>query len=163
MNSTYTLAFREQALAKVYSRGDRTVQSIATDLNMSHHTLKNWMKDENKTTQRSPTAEARRPNDWSAGERLRALLETHALDEQARHAWCREQGVYPEQLHTWRSEIEQGEISSSVLARRELRELKDQNKQLEHELKRKEKALAEAAALLVLQKKYQALWEDKDA
>ena len=42
------------------------------------------------------------------------------------------------------------------------RELKETNKQLERELKRKEKALAEAAALLVLQKKYQALWEDKD-
>jgi hypothetical protein len=42
------------------------------------------------------------------------------------------------------------------------RELKAENKQLARELKRKDKALAEAAALLVLQKKYQALWEEKD-
>ena len=69
--------------------------------------------------------------------------------------------MYPQQLQAWRQEIEQGERVPAA-ARGELRELKETNKQLERELKRKEKALAEAAALLVLQKKYQALWEDKD-
>ena len=47
--------------------------------------------------------------------------------------------------------------------REQLRQLKDTNKALTRELNRKEKALAEAAALLVLQKKYRALWEEKDA
>jgi transposase len=35
-------------------------------------------------------------------------------------------------------------------------------RELEKELRRKDKALAEAAALLVLQKKVQAIWGDAD-
>lgn len=163
MNTEYTPAFRAQALAKVFNRGTRNVQSIATELNMSYHTLKNWMREEKKKAPSLSERGARRPSDWSAAERLQALLDTHALDEAARNAWCREQGVYPQQLHAWRLEIEQGETPETGAARRELRELKEANQQLERELNRKEKALAEAAALLVLQKKYQALWADKDA
>jgi len=53
-------------------------------------------------------------------------------------------------------------VDGAVDNRSQLRELKDTNKALKRELNRKEKALAEAAALLVLQKKYQALWEEKD-
>ena len=163
MKTDYTPAFRTQALAKVFGRGTRTVQSVATELNMSYHTLKNWMREENKKARLSSEGGSRRPGDWSAGERLQALLDTHALDDTARNAWCREQGVYPQQLHAWRLEIEQGEAPDAAAARSELRELKAANQQLERELNRKEKALAEAAALLVLQKKYQALWVDKDA
>jgi hypothetical protein len=44
---------------------------------------------------------------------------------------------------------------------RELRTLKEENEQLKRELVRKEKALSEAAALLILQKKFRALWEDE--
>jgi hypothetical protein len=44
----------------------------------------------------------------------------------------------------------------------EVRKLKGELATLQRELNRKEKALSEAAALLVLQKKYQALWEDED-
>ena len=162
MKTEYTPSFREQALSKVFNRGTRTVQSIASDLNMSYHTLKNWMRDEKKNPQSMAESSSRRPSDWSTAERLQALLETYSLDEVSRNAWCRERGVYPQQLQAWRLEIEQGEKPSAGAARSELRELKEEKKQLERELKRKENALAEAAALLVLQKKYQALWEDKD-
>lgn len=163
MKTDYTPAFREQALSKVFNRGARNVQSVAAELHMSYHTLKNWMREEKKKTLSASEPGSRRPGDWSAAERLQALLETHAMDEVTRNSWCREHGVYPQQLQAWRLEIEQGETAPAAPARSELRELKEANKQLERELKRKEKALAEAAALLVLQKKYQALWEDKDA
>jgi transposase-like protein len=162
MKTTYTESFREQALGKVYRRGERTVQSIATELNMSYHTLKNWMRAEKQHTQQSPEPGARRPAQWSNGERLQALLETHGLDEEARNGWCRAHGVYPQHLQTWRETIAQGDTTTSTAMRSELRELKEENQRLERELNRKNKALAEAAALLVLQKKYQALWEDKD-
>ena len=51
--------------------------------------------------------------------------------------------------------------SKAAPRNRELRALKDENDQLKRELVRKEKALAEAAALLILQKKFRALWEDE--
>jgi hypothetical protein len=64
-------------------------------------------------------------------------------------------------LQAWRKAFEAGTPETAV-SRAEWRELKASHSALQRELKRKEKALAEAAALLVLQKKYQALWEEKD-
>jgi transposase-like protein len=163
MKASYTEAFREQALAKVYSRGHQTIDAIATELHISYHTLKTWMKTKTPPAMSSPIDRPRRPADWRAAERLQALLETQGFDENACHGWCREHGVYPHHLQSWRAEFERDESAATAATRQELRELKEQQKRLERELTRKDKALAEAAALLVLPKKYQALWEEKDA
>ncbi len=89
------------------------------------------------------------------------MLSTHAKDQQALSAYCRHNGIFTHHLKQWREDFESGSSSSQAhLA--ELRDLKSSHKSLQSELNRKEKALAEAAALLVLQKKFQALWEDKE-
>ena len=149
----YSNEFKEQALAKVYSRGQRTIQSIADELNLNIYTLKNWMK--NAATTSNP---AKRPQDWRPEERLLALQESHSLSGEALNAWCRERGVFTHQLAQWRTEFCTAVgTGSSREETQSLRHLKAENQRLERELKRKEKALAEAAALLVLQKKFQAL------
>jgi transposase-like protein len=157
----YTEAFRQQALAKVYSRGSRSVKSIAEELNINPWTLKNWMKSRKDPSVAHGSVE-KRPGDWSASERLEALMHTHAMDDAALAAWCRERGLFPHHLKQWRMQFESGRTTADTHAS-ELRELKRSVQALERDLGRKEKALAEAAALLVLQKKYQALWEEKDA
>ena len=162
MKTHYPDSFREQALVKVYSRGTQTIESIANELNISFHTLKTWMKTKKSTPIIAPSQRSRRPNDWSGAERLQALLDTQGLDDTARHRWCRERGIYPHHLQSWRDHFEQAQSNASASTHQQLKKLKDQQHRLERELKRKDKALAEAAALLVLQKKYQALWEDKD-
>ena len=155
----YTEAFRKQALGKVYTRGSRSVKAVAEELNMNPWTLKNWMKSHKDQSTRRHGAKTKRPIDWSPAERLELLLESHGLDEEALNAFCREKGIFRHHLQQWRAAFEAG---PSPAKPSELRELKDTNKALVRELTRKEKALAEAAALLVLQKKYQALWEEKD-
>jgi len=157
--TSYTEAFRKQALEKVYTRGRRTVKAVAEELNMNPWTLKNWMTSHKDQSTTKHGASTKRPNDWSPAERLDVLLESHGLNEEALNAFCREKGIFRHQLQQWRAAFETG---TSPVKSSELRELKDTNKALARELKRKEKALAEAAALLVLQKKYQTLWEDKD-
>ena len=152
----YTEAFREQALKKVYSRGDRTVKSVADELNMSHKTLGNWMRAQHRMAGSTPST-----LDKSLSERLNLLMESHGLAGEALNAFCREKGIFSHQLSHWREAFESGQTSAPD--RSALRELKETNKQLTRELTRKEKALAEAAALLVLQKKYQALWEEREA
>ena len=156
----YSESFRQQALEKVYTRDSRPIRSVADDLNMSYGTLRNWMKaDKNNSPARSGQR-SRRPKDWSLAERLQLLKESHGLDEEALNVLCREKGVFRHHLEQWQAAFVAG---GAVDNGAELRELKDTNKALRHELNRKEKALAEAAALLVLQKKYRALWEEKDA
>ena len=133
MKATYTGAFREQAVAKVYSRGDRTIRSMATELDVKYYTLKNWMK--RQTPHKPDAAEAaRRPQDWSAPERLQALCKTHGLDDDKLGAWCRHHGLYPHHLQAWRDAFEHGEGRSASAGRSEFRELKEENRQLEREL-----------------------------
>jgi transposase-like protein len=158
----YTEAFRKQALEKVYTRDSRSVKAVAEELSVNPWTLKNWMKTHKERSLSKDGATPKRPKDWSLAERLQLLLESHGMEEEALNAFCREQGIFRHHLQQWREAFETGTSLGLQANRSELRELKEANKGLRSELNRKEKALAEAAALLVLQKKYQALWEEKD-
>ena len=155
----YTESFRQQALEKVFSRGSNPIRVVAEDLNMSYGTLRNWMKADRNRVQTKNGLRSKRPQDWSLAERLQMLMESHGLDEEALSAFCREKGIFRHHLEQWQAAFVAG---GSVVNRAQLRELKDTNKALTRELNRKEKALAEAAALLVLKKKYQALWVEED-
>lgn len=159
MRSPYTEAFKEQALAKVYGRGERTIQAVADELNLNVFTLKNWMKKTVTDPNGGVAQKAKRPQDWRPEERLKALQASHGLAGEALNAWCHERGLFAHQLEQWQAEFCQAVGGEGREGQRELRVLKEENQRLQRELTRKEKALAEAAALLVLQKKYQALWE----
>ena len=78
------------------------------------------------------------------------------------HAWCREKGLFEHQLKAWGEAFCSATAPESREARTALREWQVKHDGLQRELRRKEKALAQAAALLVLQKKFQALWEDEE-
>jgi transposase len=160
MNTTYSEAFIEQALVKVYSRGDRTISAIAHELNVNFYTMKSWMKSRKTESLKGAPLKERRPLDWSAEQRLVALQESYGLTGEALNMWCRERGLFAHDLTSWRSAFcaPSAAVASSS---GDLRQLRDENEKLKRELNRKEHALAEAAALLVLQKKFRALWEDE--
>ena len=110
-----------------------------------------------------PTLKAKRATELNRAERLLALQETHGLSEEALNAWCRERGFFAHDLTQWHSEFcDAVGVPGQREAGEELRQLRLANGHLQRELNRKEKALAEAAALLVLQKKYRALWAAED-
>jgi transposase len=159
--------FIEQALSKVRTRGSRTLESVATELNMPLGTLKGWLKRSRSVgagLAHAPTLPGDTPAaQWSPVQRLLALNESHALVGPALHAWCREKGLFEHQLIQWRdafcasTQPAAASAAEQRLANTALRELQGRNDQLEREMRRKDRALAEAAALLILQKKFQAL------
>jgi transposase-like protein len=159
MGTRYSAAFIEQALFKVYSRGQRSVKSVAEELNVNYHTVKNWMKRKEVRAVGVLATKERRPQDWSAEQQLMALHATHGLSGEALQTWCRENGLFAHHLASWKTAF-CAEVKVAP-GSREIRVLKDENDQLKRELVRKERALAEAAALLILQKKFRALWEDE--
>ena len=161
MTAKHSEAFIEQALVKVYSRGDRSVKSVAQDLNVNYHTLKYWMKNKSVIKQSVSATKEKRPQDWTAQEQLVDLHETHGLSGEALQAWCRARGLFAHHLTNWNAAF-CAEGKETAPGNRDVRTLKDENVKLKRELVRKEKALAEAAALLILQKKFRALWEDED-
>src|ERR1700694_1626967 len=100
--STYSAAFKEQALGKVLSRGDRTVQSVADELNVSVFTLKNWMKRIVPKDRKLSLVKEKRPQERSAEEQLMALHESHGWQGEALNSWCRERGLFAHHLESWR-------------------------------------------------------------
>ena len=93
------------------------------------------------------------------------MLVTAALDEVGKGAWCRERGVYPQELEQWRQSATQAlaEPEEARVSPHETKADRRRIKELERELRRKDKALAETAALLVLSKKLEAIFQrDRD-
>jgi transposase len=128
------------------------VELVAGEVGVGVGTLERWRE----AAQSRPA----RGRAWTARARLEAVMATAALAEADKSAWCREHGVYPAELNKWRSSAtaalaEPEEARASPQATRADRQ---RIKQLERELLRKDRALAETAALLVLSKKVAAIF-----
>jgi len=98
---------------------------------------------------------------WTAAARLQAVIATAAMDEVSRSAWCRENGLYVHQLQQWKDSATQSLAAPEESRASPLQTKADRRriKELERELRRKESALAEAAALLILAKKTEAIFQ----
>lgn len=97
---------------------------------------------------------------WSSAEKFAVVLETASMNEAERAQYARRKGLYVEQIAAWTAACR--DANGALVERPENRADKKRIQELERELNRKEKALAEAAALLVLRKKAQAIWGDED-
>nr|WP_246833742.1 helix-turn-helix domain-containing protein [Synechococcus sp. CB0101] len=146
----------------------QSVAQISAELGIHVVTLYNWRKAWRLQGEVVPASE-KDPEGWSATDKFTVVLETAGLNATELSAYCRERGLYPEQVERWR-QASQDANEKPVLTLKEQKELErlraqDQKeiKRLKQELRRKEKALAEAAALLIASKKIQAFWgEDGD-
>lgn len=102
----YSEDFKEQALAKVYSRGNnQSIQDVANDLNICLQTLKTWMKKTKLASPRGLPSKSKRPQDWRPEERLAALQKSYGLLGEDLKAWCREHGVFVHQLEQWKADF----------------------------------------------------------
>ena len=146
----------------------QSVAQISAELGIHVVTLYNWRKTWRIQGEVVPASE-KDPEGWGSTDKFMVVLETAGLNGTELGAYCRERGLYPEQVERWR-QASQDANEKPVLTLKEQKELErlraqDQKeiKRLKQELRRKEKALAEAAALLIASKKIQAFWgEDGD-
>ena len=146
----------------------QSVAWISEELGIHLATLYNWRKAWRLQGEVVPASE-KDPEGWGATDKFTVVLETAGLNATELSAYCRERGLFPEQVERWR-QASQDANEKPVLTLKEQKELErlraqDQKeiKRLKQELRRKEKALAEAAALLIASKKIQAFWgEDGD-
>ena len=167
----YTETFKARMVRRMLGPKAVSANALSEEVGIAQPTLSRWLretssframanKEQNKAPPADPAAGGKRPQDWSPGERLRAVAETLALDGEELGEYLRRTGIHREQLEQWRADAEAG-LEQPSRRRRPAAETK-RIKELERELRRKDKALAEAAALLVLRKKVQALWGDGD-
>lgn len=153
----YGEAFRNRAVARLLPPESANVGAVAKEIGVSMQTLDRWREE----VQSRPG----RGRAWTAGARLEAVITAAAMDEAGKSAWCREHGLYPAELDKWRlnattalAEPEEARASPQAT-----RQDKKRIKELERELLRKDRALAETAALLVLSKKVAAIFNKGEA
>ena len=158
----YSDEFKEQVVRKMMPPNAMSVAQVSRDTGVSDVTLYNWRNRLRREGNAVPAVPSN-PVNWSGENKLAVVIETAALNVEELAEYCRSKGLYVEQVQGWREAAAAGAETQRPLSRSERRELQLDRKRirkLEKEIRRKDKALAETAALLVLQKKVQEIWGD---
>ena len=162
----YSPERKAAVLRRMLPPSNMAIRQLSLEEGISEATLHKWRAEARGKGQLLPDADAG-PEGWSSRDKFAAVLETAALNEADLGEYCRSRGLYPAQIAAWRAACEQAndrDRSSTARISQATREEKKRVRDLERDLARKEKALAETAALLVLRKKAQAIWgDDEDA
>ncbi|HEJ7994518.1 IS3 family transposase [Serratia bockelmannii] len=151
---SYSPERKAAVLAKMLPPHNQSIGQLSRQESIPANTLYGWRSQAGITTQ--PVADnGKSPQEWSQNARFAVLIETAPLSAHAVAEYCRRKGLYPEQLQQWKDGFMQpNPREEKALIKKQKKEIQ----QLNREIARKDKALAEAAALLILEKKFKALF-----
>ena len=150
----------EAVLSKMAPPHNRSIPTLAREEGISTGTLYNWRNQARARGRLMPDKD-NTPEGWSSRDKFAAVLETAPMSEAELGEYCRRKGLLPEQIRAWRAACESANDWREESRRQNeeaSRAEKKRMRELERDLARKEKALAETAALLVLRKKADAIW-----
>ena len=155
----YSQVVKKTILRRVFPPQSESVYDISKELDISVSTIYNWIKQaENDTIDNKDVP----PNRRSAKEKFRLLINAKSVPNDKMGEWLRLHGLHSEHLSQYEQEVTDI-VANRVDKREEERKiLIKENKELKRDNRRKEKALAELAALLTLKKKARAIWGDDE-
>lgn len=162
MQKTYSEEFKASVVKRMMPPNPVPVSQLSRETGVSDVSLYKWRNDYRNRGNAVP-GKSGRPEEWSAEDKLGVVIETAAMNEAQLGAYCRSKGLYAEQIKQWKESALSGYRRSEQVMKEKARSRQEDKKKirtLESELRRKDKALAEAAALLVLAKKCEAIWGD---
>lgn len=157
----YSKGFRNSILKKVLPPSNKSIYEVSKEMGIADQTIRNWLQKAKDGTLESTSGEISTLQRNSL-EKLNLLLKSRSLKEEELGKWLRENGIHSETLKLWEQEVKEMMTDKEKRYKEELKESKQKIKELEKELLRKEKALAEVAALLTLKKKADAIWGVKE-
>jgi len=159
MGKNYSDDFKNAMVEKLSGPHARSASALAEEVGVTQSTLSRWLREYGRFgSMGEGMGNKKRPQNWTAEEKMEAVIVYDGMDESERGVYLRGHGLYSVDIDRWREEILQ-----ALSKKPKKRDPKDKRiRDLEGELRRKEKALAEAAALLVLKKKAQVIWGDDE-
>ncbi len=161
--SSYSTERKSAILNKLLPPHNRSVASVAREEGVAEQTLYNWRKQAKEQGQPVPGNKSK-PDQWSHETKFAVVVETAALSESELGEYCRKKGLFLDQVKRWKQQCLQGFQSDEQQAKvikQQTKEDKAEIKSLKKDLRFKEKALAETAALLVLRKKLKAFYGEE--
>jgi transposase-like protein len=156
----YSEERKAAVLNKLLPPQNRTVVSVAAEEGISDVTLYSWLKQCRQRGMPVP-GNRRAGDDWSPEAKLAVVIETAPMSEAELSAYCREKGLYREQVQRWKEGCLQGagmQEDRDKVAQKQQREAQKTIKKLKAEVRRKDHVVAETTSLLVLSKKLEALY-----
>lgn len=155
---SYSKEFKDAIRVKILNRGHKSIPEICEEEGVKYSTADNWVRNRASSNEMK---KQKNSNKYSAEQKLKILIDTGSLPEAELGAYLRKEGLFSAQLEEWKKEILFS--MASVKMPKKLKDERDQKiKSLEREILRKDRALAEASALLILQKKVSLIWGNKD-
>lgn len=158
----YSTGFRNSVLKKVLPPSNISIISVSKETGVDDQTIRNWIQKAKNGTLDSNSGEISTVHRNSI-EKFNLLLKSRSLKDEELGKWLRENGIHSETLKLWEQEAKEMMTEKEKRYKEELKDSRNKIKELEKELLRKEKALAEVAALLTLKKKADAIWGVKEA
>ena len=160
----YSDKVKETAIRMMLPPENRSIMDISESIGIPRTTLIHWRKELRAKGHTVPSS-GQKPERWSSRDKFAIVLETMPLSEVELAEYCRKKGLYIDQVRQWQENCQSAnaEIPGRIaeIMQKE-KESEKEIRQLKKELQRKEAALAEAAALLILQKKAEAIWGTSD-
>lgn len=160
----YSEEFKYSIIRRMMPPQNESVNAIARETGLSEATLHQWKKKARAKGIAVPGGQPEAER-WSTQDKFSIVVETATLSEIELAEYCRSKGLYVEQVQAWRDACMQangGIAQEASQMQKNIRQKDREIKQLSQELRRKESALAETAALLVLRKKAHAIWGDNE-
>lgn len=155
--ASYSKEFKDKMVARMLPPNNEPVSKVSKETKVSVATLNKWKKKHLSSSETIKTSDTDR---WSSQDKFMIVMETASMNEAELSRYCRGKGIYPDQVKDWKDVCMQANGGVAEEASRLNKEMKSKNKEnnaLRKELQRKDKALAETAAILVLRKKLDAL------
>ena len=156
----YSEALKASVIQRMMPPNNVPIAELVRDTGITDATLYTWRKKVRAKGVPVP-GDGQNPEQWRSEDKCAAVLEAAALNETELSEYCRKKGLFPEQIARWK----QACLTANAEAVEQRKQLAEERKEdrkkikvLERELNRKDKALAETAALLVLAKKARAIW-----
>ena len=166
--TAYSETFKKKLVDRMLMPNRRPMVALARETGVPEPTLYRWRNAatlrgvSSDRSNEKPASPTKPPHAWTAEEKLAVVLEAAAIPEAELGAFLRRKGLHEAQLREWRAAAVAGLQQPNRRDRKAANVEARRVRELERELRRKDKALAEAAALLVLKKKVQAIWGDED-
>ena len=174
----YSHQFKSAMIHRLSGNNALSANRLSQEVGIPQTTLSKWLRNASvvqperfqdsmnaflKEGSIEKTMTQKRPKDWTPEEKLQAVLEASQLSEEDLGAYLRKKGLHESNLKQWRQEM-LGALQAKTYSKKSSGKSAEAKRirQLEREIVRKDKALAETAALLVLKKKAQAIWGGED-
>ena len=158
----YSPVFKQKMIEKLLHPSGPSTWALSQECGVTYTTLSRWKSDARTLDGMGTKKDEKKSKRWTTDEKLRIVTQSSGLSDAELGAFLRREGVHTSQLEQWRETVHEAFGKQSPEARRRTNADRKRIRALERELNRKEKALAEAAALIWLKKKAQTIWGDED-